>query len=141
MAKILIDLSIPNNIDPSAKITTYYLVNVDDFSKINDEICRSAWPKCPKQKVLLQLIDEFMEWHSMRKNVSVLKAVKQKLIDMHQCNLFLSVYPNPGKPVQNHSSDTIQKVINNMALKMRQQRQPGCNYIEAINDYITSSVN
>jgi glutamyl-tRNA reductase len=96
----------------------------------------------PKAKSIIAAhIEEFMEWHTMRKNVPVLKAVKQKLMDMHQCNLFLAVYPNPGMLVQIHSSEAIQKVINNMALKMRQQHQPGCNYIEAINDFISGNVN
>jgi len=141
--KILIDLSIPNNIDPSAKELPHItLVNVDDLSRINDETLQKRIAEVPKAiSIIAAHIEEFIGWYSMRKNVPVLKAVKQKLIDMHQCNLFLTAYPNVGKPAQNYSSDTIQKVINNMALKMRQQHQPGCNYIEAINDFITSSVN
>jgi glutamyl-tRNA reductase len=141
--KILIDLSIPNNIDPSAKELPHItLVNVDDLSRINDETLKKRMAEVPKaNSIIATYIEEFIEWCSMRKNVPVLKAVKQKLIDMHQCNLFLAAYSNLDKPVQNCSSDTIQKVINNMALKMRQRHQPGCNYIEAINDFITSSVN
>ena len=136
----MIDLSIPNNIDPSAKELPHItLVNVDDLSRINDETLQKRMAEVPKAKsIISEHIEEFIEWFSMRKNVPVLKAVKQKLIDMHQCNLFLSAYPQPA---QNHNSATIQKVINNMALKMRQQHQPGCNYIEAINDFITSNVN
>ncbi len=141
--KILIDLSIPNNIDPSAKELPHItLVNVDDLSRINDETLQKRMTEVPKAKSIIAAhIQEFIEWYGMRKNVPVLKAVKQKLMDMHQCNLFLAVNSTADKPAQICNSDTIQKVINNMALKMRQQRQPGCNYIEAINDFITSSVN
>jgi glutamyl-tRNA reductase len=141
--KILIDLSIPNNIDPSAKeLPDITLVNVDDLSRINDETLQKRLTEVPKAKSIIAAhIEEFIEWYRMRKNVPVLKAVKQKLMDMHQCNLFLASYSNPHKPLQNNNSETIQKVINNMALKMRRQHQPGCNYIEAINDFITSSVN
>jgi len=141
--KILIDLSIPNNIDPSAKELPHItLVNVDDLSRINDETLQKRMAEVPKAKSIIAAhVEEFIEWYRMRKNVPVLKAVKQKLMDMHQCNLFLASYSNADKPLQNHNSETIQKVINNMALKMRQQHQPGCNYIEAINDFITNSVN
>jgi len=141
--KILIDLSIPNNIDPSAKELPHItLVNVDDLSRINDETLQKRMAEVPKAKSIIAAhVEEFIEWYTMRKNVPVLKALKQKLIDMHQCNLFLAVYPNPSKPLQDQSPDTIQKVINNMALKMRQQHQPGCNYIEAINDFISGNVN
>jgi glutamyl-tRNA reductase len=140
--KILIDLSIPNNIDPSVnELPHITLVNVDDLSRINDETLQKRMTEVPKAKSIIAAhIEEFIEWYSMRKNVPVLKAVKQKLMNMHQCNLFLAVYPEPGKSLQNHNSETIQKVINNMALKMRRQHQPGCNYIEAINDFITSNV-
>jgi len=142
--KILIDLSIPNNIDPSAKELHHItLVNVDDLSKINDATLQKRQAEVPKAKAIIaEYMAEFSEWHSMRKNVPVLKAVKQKLIDMHECNLFIAMHPNLGDLASLHnSSDSIQKVINNMALKMRQQRKPGCNYIEAINDFITSRVN
>jgi len=142
--KILIDLSIPNNIDPSAKELPHItLVNVDDLSKINDATLQKRQAEVPKAKAIIaEYMAEFSEWHSMRKNVPVLKAVKQKLIDMHECNLFIAMHPNLGDLASLHnSSDSIQKVINNMALKMRQQSKPGCNYIEAINDFITSRVN
>jgi glutamyl-tRNA reductase len=84
-------------------------------------------------------MNEFAEWYNMRCNVPFLKAVKQKLIDMHQCDLFLSIEPAPGHNLCPAKEVSIQKAINNMAIKMRQQRKPGCNYIEAINDFITSS--
>ncbi|CAN5620532.1 glutamyl-tRNA reductase [soil metagenome] len=141
--KILIDLSIPNNIDPSAKELAHItLVNVDDLSKINDATLQKRQAEVPKAKnIIAEHMDEFTEWYSMRKNVPVLKAVKQKLQDMHECNLFINMHPNLGATYTHHtSSDSIQKVINNMAAKMRQQRKPGCNYIEAINDFITSRV-
>lgn len=143
--KILIDLSIPNNIDPSAKeLDTIILANVDDLSKINDATLQKRRAEVPKAKRIIKAhMDEFDEWCTMRKNVPVLKAVKQKLIDMQGCNLFLAMHPNAAAIFADHhaSSETIQKVINNMAINMRQHRKPGCNYIEAINDFITSRVN
>lgn len=140
--KILIDLSIPNNIDPSAKELDHItLVNVDDLSKINDATLAKRKAEVPKAKAIIsEHLDEFKEWYSMRKNVPVLKAAKQKLHDMQECSLFMAMHPNLGESCYHHNSDSIQKVINNMALKMRQQRKPGCNFIEAINDFITSSV-
>lgn len=141
-SKILIDLSIPNNIDASAKELTHItLVNVDDLSKINDATLQKRQAEVPKAKAIIaEHTQEFTEWYSMRKNAPVLKAVKQKLQDMHECSLFAAIHPNLGEGYHHTSSDSIQKIINNMALKMRQQRKPGCNYIEAINDFITSRV-
>jgi glutamyl-tRNA reductase len=84
----------------------------------------------------------------MRKNAPVIKAVKQKLHDMHQCQMFLSAFNSDTAnttatvstlAVVDHYA--IQKVIKNMAVKMRQQHQPGCSYIEAINDFIATHRN
>ncbi len=145
--KVLIDLSIPNNVEPSARELAHItLVNVDDLSKINDATLQKRIAEVPKAKcIIAEHLEEFREWYNMRKNVPVLKAVKQKLMDMQACHLFLgSGIENDNNceaaVMQAEHTDTIQKVINNMALKMRHQRQPGCNYIEAINDFITSRV-
>lgn len=142
--KILIDLSIPNNIDPSAKELSHItLVNVDELSKMNDKTLQKRLAEVPKAKcIIARHMNEFADWYNMRKNVPVLKAAKQKLMDMHQCNLFLSVNPQPNHSIYTTANTaSIQKVINNMAIKMREQRKPGCNYIEAINDFITSRSN
>ncbi|HNP24686.1 MAG TPA: glutamyl-tRNA reductase [Panacibacter sp.] len=140
--KVLIDMSIPNNIDVTAKeLPGVTLVNVDDLSKINDATLEKRKAEVPRAKCLIaQHMLELREWIDMRRNVPVLKAVKQKLIDMHGCNMFVAaVHRSYGADINiNHSSETIQKVINNMAIKMKDQHKPGCNYIEAINDFITS---
>ena len=142
--KILIDLSIPNNIDPASKeLPQITLVNVDDLSKINDATLQNRINEIPKAKrIIAEHTKEFSEWYSMRKNIPALKAVKQKLIDMQQCNLFLAVSPQrDARANVKPNTDHIQKTISIMALKMRTQHQPGCYYIEAINDFITCTVN
>ena len=74
----------------------------------------------------------------MRRHVPVLRAVKQKLMDMHSCGIYLSSFHiNICEP----DKDTIQKVVNTVAVKMQRQHQPGCYYIEAINDFMTSATN
>lgn len=141
--KLLIDLSIPNNIEASAKSLPHItLVNVDDLSRINDITLQKRMAEVPKAKAIIaEHMIEFADWNQMRKNVPVLKAVKQKLIDMHQCNLFLATNDATCDDAAPKSDYGIQKVINNMAQRMREQNQPGCNYIEAINDYITNHRN
>jgi glutamyl-tRNA reductase len=77
----------------------------------------------------------------MRKNVPVLKAVKTKLQGMHTCKLYTNaqVVSSPENPA--NSQEKIQKVINGMAAKLRVQNQHGCQYIEAINDFIAPGIN
>jgi glutamyl-tRNA reductase len=132
--KVLVDLSIPNNIEPAAgSLEHIILVNVDDLSKINDKTLQKRQAETPKALAIIQThIQEFREWFSQRKHVPVLRAVKQKLHDMHSCSLFCAA--NPGSLVD---TAAIQKVVNTVAIKMRSQHQPGCYYIEAINDFMT----
>jgi glutamyl-tRNA reductase len=74
----------------------------------------------------------------MRKNVPYIKAVKQKLHDMQKCELYQSMYTHyTTATISAPNQVAIQKVIKNMAAKMKHQYQPGCSYIEAINDFIT----
>jgi len=140
--KVLIDLSIPNNIDATAKELAHItLVNVDDLSKINDATLQKRIAEVPKAKAIIAAhIKEFEEWYRLRKHAPVLKAVKQKLHDIQDCNLFQSLYQLQNTTAM-VNTDAIQKVVNNMAIKMRRQHQPGCYYIEAINDFITIGVN
>ena len=134
--KILVDLSIPNNIEPAAGLLEHItLANVDDLSKINDKTLQKRQAEVPKALSVIQLhIQEFEEWFSLRRHVPVLKAVKQKLHDMHSCALYASADRS-----LTIDQAAIQKVVNTVAVKMRAQHQPGCHYIEAINDFMTSN--
>jgi glutamyl-tRNA reductase len=125
--KVLIDLSIPYNVETEAgKLPGVTLVNVDELSKLKDKTLRKRKAEVPKaKKIIAAHIHDFLEWHEMRKHVPVLKAVKIKLQGIHH---------NPDQ-------ERIQKVINGMAVKMRQHNQRGCHYIEAINEFMAPAVN
>ncbi len=134
--KILIDLSIPNNIEPSAATLPHItLANVDDLSAINDITLQKRRAEVPKAiQIIHQYRNEFSEWFLLRSHVPVLKAVKQKLHDMHSCSMYLAT-----ATCTTIDQVAIQKVVNTVAVKMRSQHQPGCYYIEAINDFMTSN--
>jgi len=142
--KLIIDLSIPYNVEKSAQDLAHItLVNVDELSKIKDETLHKRIAEIPKAKAIIaDHIIEFLEWHEMRKNVPVLKAVKDKLQAMHHCNLFIN-YSATLTPIhtKHNPEEKIQKVINGMANKMRHQNHRGCNFIEAINEYIATGTN
>ena len=125
--KLLIDLSIPYNVElEAANLPGVSLVNVDELSKLKDKTLSKRKAEVPKaMKIIDEHIADFLEWHEMRRHVPVLKAVKIKLQEIHH---------NPDQ-------EKIQKVINDMAVKMRQYNQRGCHYIEAINEFMAPAVN
>jgi glutamyl-tRNA reductase len=137
--KLIIDLSIPYNVEKSSGLLpNVRLVNVDELSTLKDKTLHKRKAEVPKARMIIaEHINEFLDWHEMRRHVPVLKAVKHKLQAMHSCNLYLN-YSSTQTPVIAYltAEQKIQKVINGMAIKMRHQNQRGCNYIEAINEYI-----
>ena len=108
---------------------------------MKDETLQKRIAEVPRAKeIITEHITELMEWHAMRKHVPVLKAVKSKLKELHTCPIF-SRLSGQMFPVTTDTDEQIQKVINGMATKMRQHNQGGCNYIEAINEYIAAGNN
>jgi glutamyl-tRNA reductase len=138
--KLVIDLSVPCNVDEKvnalAKVT---LINVDELSRIKDETLLKRSAEIPKAKMIIAThLDEFIEWHEMRRHVPLLKDIKNKLLTIQSDSTFdpaVINFENDNRTTE----DKIQKVINGTAVKMRTQNQPGCHYIEAINDFISTA--
>jgi glutamyl-tRNA reductase len=138
--KLLIDLSIPCNIEESVVgVPGITLINVDELSKIKDVTLQKREAEVPKAKAIIaEHISELMEWYEMRRHVPVLKAVKSKLKELHTSPLF-SQLSGQSIPCTTDMDEQIQRVINGMATRMRQQNQGGCHYIQAINEYIAAN--
>lgn len=133
--KLIIDLSIPYNVAADVcELDHIRLVNVDELSKVADETLQNRLLEVPKaQQIIEEHIIEFKNWYVMRQHVPVIKAVKSTLETIQQKHQDVLV----AAPVQ--CNDNIQKVLNNMAIQMRQKNQGGCNFILAINDFMTRS--
>lgn len=141
--KLVIDLSIPTNVEESARLLpNVQLVNVDELSKINDATLQKREAEVPKAFAIIEEhIAEFIEWYEMRKHVPVLKAVKTKLKEIQTFPSYIQLCPGEVTSRSADSDQKIQRVINGMASKMRTQNQRGCHYIEAINEFIATGRN
>ena len=129
--KLIIDLSIPNNVEPAAAgLANITLVNVDQLSAIKDQTLQNRESEAPKAREIIQLhLALFSEWYQMRKTAPTLNAIKSKLTEIHT--------RQSACPVMN-AADKIQRVVNNVAGKMRKQNEYGCQYIEAINEFLSA---
>ncbi len=143
--KLVIDLSIPYNVEAGARqLKNVRLVNVDDLSKMKDETLQKRKAEIPKAKAIIAThAAEFAAWHTLRRHVPVLKAVKDKLHQIHSCQPGTSPYAAPAllNFIPERPDARIQKIITTMAVKMRQRDQRGCQYIEAINDFMATGTN
>ena len=132
--KLVIDLSIPYNVETQAQeLPNITFLNVDELSRIKDETLQRRRAEVPRAEALInEHVGEFMEWYNMRRNVPMLMEAKNKLQEIHASTAKDMVCPVTGM----HSDEKIQRVINNMAQKMRKQDTVGCIFIDAINDFI-----
>jgi len=137
--KILIDLSIPNNIDTDVKTRPQtILVNVDDLSKLNDETLYMREHEIPKvKKIIDEYIAEFTDWYEMHKNAPVIRAAKKTLTDIRLCPWYQSLQPEAMK-TEKQQKDAVEKAVKELAVKMREHKTEtlGCTYIEALHDFI-----
>ena len=143
--KVIIDLSIPFNVEKSVQhLKGITLINVDDLSAIKDATLQKRAESIPAANAIIkEHIVEFFEWHDMRKHAPFLKTVKNKLYAIHSCQLYISYSARQqNRSIGSISMDRkIQKVVNQMAFKMRIQSHHGCDYINAINEYIATGTN
>jgi len=133
--KLIIDLSIPFNVSPEAQeLPNVQVISVDELSKMKDETLKMRMAEVPKANIIItELMQDFQDWCEMRQHVPMLKDLKLKL-----------------KALYNHSQDTqtstscsqkidfqIQRVLNETAGKIKIKNQRGCQYIAALNDFIS----
>jgi glutamyl-tRNA reductase len=133
--KLVIDLSIPYNVDAAAQaLPNVHLVNVDQLSKLKDETLRQRTAEVPKAKrIIAEMVLEFEDWSEMRKHVPMLKDLKIKLKELYGHPQYAQSTTCPKK-IDVH----IQRVLNDTAGKMKVQNQKGCQYIAALNDFISA---
>ena len=137
--QLLIDLSVPFNIDVDVNtLPNISLVNVDELSKIKDETLMRRTAEIPKAKLIIRdHLEAFNDWHEMRKHVPVLKTAKTQLQKIYSGYRSISASSLSIDKPRKAAEENIQKVINNMAVKMRQEHQPGCHCIEAMNSFMS----
>jgi glutamyl-tRNA reductase len=140
--KLIIDLSVPYNVEKEAEsLPGITVINVDQLAKVKDATLQIRMAEVPKAKAIIEKhIGEFTNWHAGRSHVRLIKAVKTKLEQMHNCNLYIS-YSSKHASASAKDPVRIQKVINGMAVKIREQNRQGCHFIEAINEYIATGTN
>ena len=136
--KLIIDLSIPCNVEETVKhLPDVHLVNVDELSKLKDETLKMREAEVPKAKAIMaEAIDEFIEWYNMRRHVPMLKDLKSKLKELHSYSIILDANSPLCETTLNIK---IQRVVNETACKIKETNTKGCQYIAAINDFICTA--
>lgn len=135
--KIIIDLSIPYNVCAQARtLPNVRLVNVDELSKLKDETLKLRQAEVPKARAIISdLMTEFEAWCDMRRHVPMLRDLKVKLKALYTHPLCTGAMSSCPKTIDVQ----IQRVLNETAGKVKEHNQRGCQYIAALNDFISAN--
>jgi glutamyl-tRNA reductase len=130
--RLLIDLSVPCNIDKDVlNISDVHLIGVDELSKVNDQTLANRQKEIPKVKDQIAIsIGLFFQWYNQRSDAKKLKRLKTHLQRI-----------NEEEFIEDHSILSIQKTVNGMAKKLKQENRAGCFYLQALNEYISINTN
>ncbi len=79
--KIILDLSIPNNVAPAVKnLKSIELLNVDDLSRTVDQTLETRAQEIPKaEAILAHYRQEFLDWIEVRKYAPLIRGFKENL--------------------------------------------------------------
>jgi glutamyl-tRNA reductase len=135
--KWVIDLSIPCNVEASVNfLPGITAVNVDELSRIKDETLAKREAAVPQAREIVEIrVHEFVEWLSMRNHAPLLKEMKSKLAEIHQSGH--TEFNYSGLNGGSAPDYQIQRVINDMAARMRSNSLQGCHYIRALHEFMS----
>jgi glutamyl-tRNA reductase len=135
--KLVIDLSVPNNVDPEAgKLPHIKLVNIDDLSLVSSDTFENRQKDVHNaQKINAYFIERFVEWCAHRKNSLLVSSIKKKLTSI--CLNQLLVENRLCNTLSYEQEQRIQHILNQAAGKMKATNQAGCHYLEALNDFFS----
>lgn len=125
--RLILDLSIPQNVDPAVKmISGIELLNVDEISAIPDKTILMRQAEVPKAMSIIEdTISELLAWYSMKSNRGLLQKITSQLHEITTQN-----------PPTANASQNIQKTVSSLAVQLRNQNNKGCQYINALSNYL-----
>ena len=135
--KLIIDLAIPNNVEPAAsELPHIKLVNIDELSLVNSETIQKRQSQViAAREINNHFINRFVEWCELRKSCIVVNAIKKQLT-----SICLSQSKSAGCVagfVSSTDEQRIQQILNGTAGKMKGVNKAGCHYLEALNEFMS----
>ena len=124
--RLILDLSIPQNVDPAvSQIKGVDLMNVDEISILLDKTMTARSAEIPKALLIVKdTLQQLVDWCGMQGTNRFLRTVKLQLNSLSE---------NPSLKA---NSERIHRTVSTLALQLRTQNNKGCQCIHAINNYL-----
>lgn len=131
--QLVLDLSVPVNVDPAVRnIPGVKVIDVDEISAtILDKTFARRQAEVPKaQEIILHYKTEFCSWlHEYRYSLHI-KSWKDKLQELSE------IQPQYCEMAAHAEEQKVQKAVSRLAVNLRTNQEKGCQFINAINDYL-----
>lgn len=116
--KLILDLSIPKNVDDNVKTLNHVtLMHMDDLAKITDHTLQKRKTFVPKAEAIIEEVKtEFNAWLNTLKLVPTIQAIKHKLTDYKNAELNLQ-----RKKIDNFNEAQAELISNNIVQKITNQ--------------------
>lgn len=126
-SRLILDLSVPQNVHPSVKdLDGITVLNVDEVSKILDKTISIRQAEVPKALLIInETLSSLEEWHRNQFNNPLLRMVKGQLFQLNE------VYSK-----ENMNEEKIHKTVSSLALKLKIENNKGCQCINALSNYL-----
>jgi glutamyl-tRNA reductase len=129
--QLLLDLSVPQAVDPAVKEKGVRLFSVDEVSSFHNKVLQQRKMEVPRaQKIIDHFIGQLMEWQQLYNHCDLVMSYKRKIELMHE---------RPATRSDVASIELNRKVEKTFSLLMREIRAQGfagCRMIEAMNSLV-----
>jgi glutamyl-tRNA reductase len=129
--RMIIDLSVPSNIDPAAtNMRGNVLHGIDEISRVLETTITKRNSEIPKALSILEAYQsEFLNWLHLQKHVPMLNDIKDKLHNLGEIHFC-------GIENKQLLSSRVNKTVGSLAMNLRYGHDKGCHYINAINEFL-----
>jgi glutamyl-tRNA reductase len=128
--RLILDLSIPQNVEPSVKdMPGITLLNVDEVSTILDKTISRRQAEVPKaMKIIEDTLNSLADWHRQQANNPLLIKVKSQIVQLTEA------YFN-----NNYDEEKIHKTVSFLAIQLKNKKNKGCQCINALSSYLQTN--
>ena len=125
--RLILDLSIPQNVDPGVKeIDGVDLLNVDEISRMLEQTVSARNAEVPKAlSIIDDTLQQVISWSGLQSNNRILRTIKSQLHTLAEKESSALV-----------NQEQIQKTVSSLAMQLRSNNNKGCQCIHAINNYL-----
>lgn len=112
---LILDLSIPKNVDENVKkVNGVTLVHMDHLSQITDETLEKRRQYIPAAEAIIEeIVDEFISWTKARKFAPTIHSLKEKLASIKQSELDYQ-----RKKIENFNEEQAEIISNRIIQKI-----------------------